>query len=84
LIRYPPLAKAGTTCDRLAVSVDLAPTILEIAGAAPLSPLHGRSLVPLLRDPAAPWRTAILTEYSVEKVAPQVPAWRAVRTERRK
>jgi N-acetylglucosamine-6-sulfatase len=82
LVRYPPRVKPGTVCDRLTVNVDLAPTILELAGVKPVVPLHGRSLVPLFRDPAAAWRSAVLTEYFLEKVAPRVPPWQAVRTER--
>lgn len=82
LIRFPPLIKPGTICERLTVNVDLAPTLLELASVKPLTPMHGRSLVPLFRDPSAPWRSAVLTEYFLEKVAPQVPPWQAVRTER--
>ncbi len=82
LVRYPPLIKPGTTCDRLTANVDLAPTILELAGVSPAVPMHGRSLVPLFRDPNAPWRSALLTEYFLEKVAPRVPPWQAARTER--
>jgi arylsulfatase A-like enzyme len=82
LVRYPPHIKAGSVCDRLTVNVDLAPTVLDLAGVEAVTPMHGRSLVPLFRDPSAAWRSAILTEYFVEKVAPLVPAWQAVRTER--
>ncbi len=82
LVRYPPLIKPGTVCDGLTMNVDLAPTVLDLAGVKPLTPIHGRSLVPLFRNPAGEWRSAVLTEYLVEKVAPQVPAWQAVRTER--
>lgn len=83
LVRYPPLIRPGTVCDRLTVNVDLAPTILELAKVKPLVPMHGQSLVPLFKDPAtASWRTALLTEYFLEKVAPRVPTWQAVRTDR--
>lgn len=82
LVRYPPLIKPGSVSDRLTVNVDLAPTILELAGVKPVTPMHGQSLVPLFRDPAAPWRSAVLTEYFLEKVAPQVPPWQAARTDR--
>ena len=51
-------------------------------GVKPVPPLHGASLVPLFRNPAAPWRSAVLTEYFLEKVAAGVPPWQAVRTER--
>lgn len=82
VVRYPAMIKPGTVCDRLTVNVDLAPTILAIAGVKPVTPMHGQSLVPLFRDPAAPGRSAVLTEYFLEKVAPKVPSWQAVRSAR--
>src|SRR5262249_37682193 len=46
LMRYPALIRAGITVDAIALNLDLAPTLLEIAGAEPLSNVQGRSLVP--------------------------------------
>jgi N-acetylglucosamine-6-sulfatase len=82
LVRYPLLLKPGTVCDKLVVNVDFAPTIRELAGVKPLVPMEGKSLVPLFRDPLAEWRTTILTEYFLEKVAPKVPSWQSARTDR--
>ncbi|HEX9793427.1 MAG TPA: sulfatase [Planctomycetota bacterium] len=48
---------AGARIDRPVRSMDLAPTLLELAGLtwpAGAPPLDGRSLAPLLRDPQAP------------------------------
>ena len=42
--------------DQMALNIDLAPTILEISGAAPEPEMQGRSLVPLLKGPAKDWR----------------------------
>ena len=54
IVRYPPLARPGTTCDEPAIHVDLLPTLAELAGARlPSQPLDGVSLVPVLRDPKA-------------------------------
>jgi len=84
LIRYPPLVKPGSTFDQLVLSVDLAPTFLELAGAVALEPMHGRSLVPLLRGEEAPWRKSLLVEYFSDKVFPRVDkmGYQAVRTAR--
>src|SRR4029079_14429191 len=49
IVRYPPLIKAGTTFDPFVLSIDLAPTLLELGGAKVSGNLHGRSLLPLLR-----------------------------------
>jgi N-acetylglucosamine-6-sulfatase len=79
--RYPKLIKAGTRLQQMAVSVDVAPTVLELAGVKWAGPMHGKSLVPVLRDSTTPHRDSFLTEYFVEKVGP-IPDWQAVRTER--
>jgi len=55
LVSWPGVTPAGRTCPVPTIHVDLYPTLLEIAGAAPPAdqPLDGASLVPLFRDPSA-------------------------------
>jgi N-acetylglucosamine-6-sulfatase len=85
LIRYPRLAKPGRTIDEFALSIDLAPTLLELAGAASEQRLDGRSLVPLFRG-AVPddWRSSFLIEYETDTVFPRIRnmGYKAVRTKR--
>ncbi|HKM55584.1 MAG TPA: arylsulfatase [Isosphaeraceae bacterium] len=61
--RWPGTLKPGNV-DRLAAHIDVFPTLAEIAGAkvpdAVAGKLDGRSLLPLLKDPAAPWLDRIL------------------------
>lgn len=52
IVRYPPLVKAGSTCSTPAMSIDLLPTIAELAGVRPAA-ADGVSLVPVLKDAAA-------------------------------
>ena len=33
LLRYPPLARAGSSAEGLALSVDISPTVLDVGGA---------------------------------------------------
>lgn len=82
VIRYPELIEPGTVIDALAMNVDVAPTLLDVAGVEPVTPMHGRSLVPLFRGPVNDWRTEILTEYFLEKVVPNARPWQSVRTDR--
>ncbi len=82
LVRYPKLIAPGSVREAMVLNVDLAPTLLELAGVKSIVPLQGRSFVPLLNDPKAPWREAFLAEYFLEKCAPNVPTWQAIRTER--
>ncbi len=82
LMRLPGLIEAGSTIDRIALNVDIAPTLLDLAGVAIPADFHGRSLVPLLRGEAIPWREAMLAEYVQEERYPQTPSWQAVRTGR--
>ncbi len=55
--RWPGVLKAGTDVDRIANHYDILPTFAAIVGGSPkdADQLHGRSLVPLLKNPQAPW-----------------------------
>ncbi len=82
LVRYPPLARAGSVIEQMALNVDLLPTICELAGIEPPRDIHGRSLVPLLRGQARGWRDRFLYEYYIERWLPGIPTMLALRTER--
>ena len=87
LVRYPPLVAAGSRPEPLVLALDIAPTLIELAGGAPGPQIQGRSLVPLLggRRPAD-WRTSFLVEYWSENAMPWLVGmtYKAVRTERAK
>jgi N-acetylglucosamine-6-sulfatase len=82
LMRYPKLIKSGTTLEAFALNTDIAPTLLDVAGAPIPKAIQGRSLLPLFKDAKAPWRTSFLTEYFAEKGFPRAPTWQAARTDR--
>ena len=86
LVRYPALATAGAMPEQLVLSIDLAPTLLEIGESQPARPLHGRSLVPIMRGEEPDWRRSLLIEYYTDTVFPRIVSmgYRAVRTERHK
>jgi arylsulfatase A-like enzyme len=63
LAHYPRYIPAGTVVDALTLNVDLAPTILEVAGVAPGWRMQGASLVPLFGGAVpAEWRKEFLYE----------------------
>ena len=86
LVRYPPLAAAGTTRDEMVLIIDLAATFLDLAGAAPDDALHGASLVPVLDGSVTNWRDAFLVEYFSDTVFRRIRnmGYQAVRTDRYK
>jgi len=84
LVRYPRLVKPGRAPAQIALTIDLAPTLLELGGATSEHPLDGRSLVPVLRGTAPGWRTSFLVEYWSDTVFPRIErmGYDALRTER--
>ena len=79
LVRYPALA-TGKVVDQQALTIDVAPSLLELCGAKPLENIQGKSWVKLVREGDPAWRTAWFYEYNYEKQFPYTPNVRAVRT----
>ncbi|HAW98529.1 MAG TPA: sulfatase [Opitutae bacterium] len=64
LIRYPRLIKPGSVNSDLCINVDLAPTLLELAGVKAPAAMQGRSLLPLLKGKTpADWRKSQFYSY---------------------
>ncbi len=65
LIRFPDGAYSGDVNNELVSSIDLAPTLLELAGASVPVGMTGTSLMPLLREPdTVSWRKVLGAEYT--------------------
>lgn len=86
LIRYPKKITAGLSPDEMVLSIDLAPTLLELAGLKPAEKMEGMSLLPLLKGSDTTWRKSLLIEYYSDTVFPRIDkmGYKAVRTERYK
>jgi N-acetylglucosamine-6-sulfatase len=83
LVRYPPRVKAGDVASELVLSIDLAPTLLELAGLPAAAPaMQGRSLMPLFSGIRDGWRESFLVEYFSDTVFPRIlnMGYSAVRT----
>jgi arylsulfatase A-like enzyme len=82
LVRYPAGAKAGTVCDDIVLNVDVAPTVLDLAGLTVPGGMQGRSIAPLLEGVTpADWRTSMYYRYWMHRDGVHlVPAHYGVRT----
>ena len=64
IMNWPALADDGQVRSELVSTIDLMPTLLQLAGAAPVAALPGRSLLPILRnEDDVEWRQFLFTEY---------------------
>jgi arylsulfatase A-like enzyme len=80
IVIAPGVTKAGGVCNRPVSLLDIYPTLLELCGVpAPAHELDGRSLVGLLRDPAAQRsEPAIITNFEGNH-AVRSEHWRYIR-----
>jgi iduronate 2-sulfatase len=79
----PWAAGNGRTCTRMVQSLDLYPTLVELCGLPPVTGLEGRSLTPLLADPASRWDDPAFSVWSedgrtLHGVAVRTEDWRYV------
>ena len=84
LIAYIPGGKQGYVVEEITANLDIAPTMLELAGVDEMPPqFAGASLVPLAQGKELPgWRDGLLYEYYWEFNFPSTPTTFALRTNR--
>ena len=70
----------------MVLALDIAPTMIELAGGRPGQHIQGRSILPLLKGRTADWRKSFLIEYYNESAWPWIVGmtYKAVRTEHAK
>jgi N-acetylglucosamine-6-sulfatase len=83
LVRYPGLTPSSQpkVIEQQVLTVDMAPSLLELCGAPALPNIHGRSWVRLVQRGDSRWRTSWFYYYNYEKQFPYTPNVRAVRTD---
>lgn len=84
LVWCPEMIDAKTKISEMIQNIDIAPTILEVAGIKKPSQMQGESFVPLLEGKEIPWRDKVFYEYYWEDAFPQTPSIFGVRTARYK
>ena len=79
LLIYDPRApRDAVVRDELALNIDLAPTLLQLAGLPIPSTYQGRGLAPLLNGETPPWREDFLCEHHFPH--PGIPQSEGIRT----
>jgi len=61
MFRAPGVTNAGGVSERFVSLMDIYPTLAELCRLTPPAYVDGRSLVPLLKDPQAPWESTAIT-----------------------
>lgn len=81
LLRYPEGIREPRVVDEMVLNIDLAPTVLDLAGTGkPVPAMQGRSTRQLMSGKPEGWRTSWYYQYDFEKEFPYTPNVRAVRT----
>ncbi len=81
VVRYPGLSDQPRVVDQQVLTIDMAPSILELCAAGPLADIDGQSWVKLVRSGDPAWRKSWFYEYNYEKQFPYTPNVRGVRTD---
>jgi arylsulfatase A-like enzyme/tetratricopeptide (TPR) repeat protein len=84
IIRPPGGAAGGGVVDTAVSHVDLFPTILDVVGIEPPQPVHGRSLLPLMKGQEAGWDREVYAESLYPLLHYGWAPLRSVRTDRHK
>jgi N-acetylglucosamine-6-sulfatase len=84
VVRGPGVFRPGRAIESVVANIDIAPTILELAGLETPPTMDGRSFVGLAtgETPANEWREHLLYEYHWEWAFPHTPTMFALRGDR--
>jgi arylsulfatase A-like enzyme len=75
----PGVTEPGGRCDAPVNLLDIYPTLTDLCETPTPDAVEGDSLVPLLRDPAAPWDRPTLTTYGRSNHSVRSRRWRYTR-----
>ncbi len=82
LVRYPKMIRPGTTNQEMVLNVDVAPTILSLAGVEVPVDMDGKNMKSLLEGKGVLWRKDFLYEYYEYPAVHMVRKNRGIRTQR--
>jgi arylsulfatase A-like enzyme len=75
-----PPGLRGRRIAEMALNIDVAPTLLDVAGVAAPARMQGRSLLPLLHEPASRWRDDWFYEHDFRPPNGYLPTVEGVRS----
>lgn len=81
IVRYPGLTSTAKVVEKQVLTVDMAPSLLELCSAPPLAKVHGRSWAKLVAKGDPDWRSGWFYHYNYEKQFPYTPNVRSIRTD---
>ena len=84
LFMCPARFRGGSKISQMVANIDIAPTIMELAGIEPPDYFDGKSFVSLLMGKQTSWRNELLYEYYWERNYPHTPTTHAILTDRYK
>jgi len=77
--KVPGVTRPGGVCGRTVDYSSIYPTLCELTGLPQPKHLDGRSIAPLLKDPAAAWDTPAITTHGFKNHTVRTEGWRYIR-----
>ncbi|RZO73806.1 MAG: DUF4976 domain-containing protein [Limisphaerales bacterium] len=82
MVKFPGVVSKGLKVPSMVANIDIAPTLLDVAGVRIPEHMDGRSFSPMLKGKNTPWRQYLLYEYFWERNYPQTPTTHSLRGDR--
>jgi choline-sulfatase len=79
VVRVPGTTQPKGVCERFVSLQDVYPTLMELCRLKPPAAVEGRSLAPLLKDPAAAWESTAVTAFGDRYVTLRTEKFRYIR-----
>ncbi|MEZ6139471.1 MAG: sulfatase [Zavarzinella sp.] len=79
MFRVPGTTSSKTVCQRFVSLQDVYPTLAELCNLKAPTYVEGRSLVPLLKNPEAPWESTAITSWGDRYVSIRTEKFRYIR-----
>ncbi len=79
IFNAPGVTHPGGVCQRTVDFLSIYPTLCELTGVPKPAHLEGTSLVPLLKNPDAPWNLPAITTHGFKNHAVRTEDWRYIR-----